>query len=89
MQKTDVLAEGSSYKRMRLSQSFSTPTKAKNKTKKHSPEHLLQSLHNWPTDEKINWTQIANEHNVTGANRGQIVKEFAAENGREIGWKTR
>ena len=58
---------------------------------------MLQRLQNWPTDVNINWTQIANEHNMKGTNRGQIVKEFAAENrfdvqkldGRPVGTRTR
>ena len=28
----------------------------------------------------MNWTQLANEFNIPGSNRGQTVKEFAAEN---------
>ena len=81
---------------MRLAQSFTpiTPdTTNQKQNKKHSPsfsevtwskEDLLQRLQNWPTDVNINWTQIANEHNIKGANRGQIVKEFAAENGFDV-----
>ena len=98
-----VLAEGQSiesYKRMRLSQSFETPTEKYKRaqstssgTRKHSPnfenvnwdkEGLLNTLHNWPEGELINWTQVASEWNVPGSNRGQIVKEFAKENGIDV-----
>lgn len=29
----------------------------------------------------MNWTQLANKYGVEGRNRGQIIKEFAVENG--------
>ena len=30
--------------------------------------------------EIVNWTQLATEFNIPGSNRGQTVKEIAAEN---------
>ena len=84
------------YKRMRMSQSFETPEQKRERAKaapsaprKHSPnfeqvqwdkEGLLQRLRNWPEGERVNWTQLANEFNIPGSNRGQTVKEFATEN---------
>lgn len=32
----------------------------------------------------INWSQVAKEHNIPGSNCGQILKEFAAENGIDV-----
>ena len=98
----NVLAENqslSSYKRMRISQSFETP-ESKHKcyeastprAKKHSPnfdhvnwdkDKLQRTLANWPENEIINWSRVAREHGITTRNGGQIVKEFAMEIGFE------
>ena len=37
---------------------------------------LLVEAKTWTADEQINWTQLAGRYEVTGPNRGQIVKEF-------------
>ena len=91
-----VLAEGQSlqsYKRMRLAQSFQSPLNHSSSNKKHSPnfssvewdkEGLLHKLRSWPTGDVINWTEIANEFHIKGGNKGQIVKEFAKENGIDV-----
>lgn len=95
----NMLAENqsySSYKRMRMSQSFETPEAKRArydtnspKPKKHSPnfanvtwdtDQLRHTLENWPQTETINWSKVANE----AKNGGQIVKEFAAENGFDV-----
>ena len=86
-----------SYKRMRISQSFETPEakrqryeKGRPQPKKHSPdftnvtwnkEKLRCTLEKWPETETIIWSRVAQEHGITARNGGQIVKEFAAENG--------
>ena len=85
------------YKRMRISQSFETPEakhcryeENTPKPKKHSPnyanatwdsEKLRCTLESWPETETINWSKVPREHGITARNGGQIVKEFAAENG--------
>jgi len=96
---TNILAEGqslSSYKNMRMAESFETPEQKKehrmqcpSKPRKHSPsfdnttwdqESVLRDLQNWPQNEAINWTKFATQHAIPGRNRGQIVKEFAMAN---------
>ena len=94
-----VLAEAqslASYQRQRLTQSFESPqcTRARvSKAKKHSPkfenvqwdkEHLLVQLKNWPQGQIINWSALAREFNIPGRNNGQVVKEFAVENGIDV-----
>lgn len=98
-----VLSENlsmSSYKRMRLNQSFESPQAKQEryhhnppKHKQHSPDFgnvtwdkakLETSLRNWPECDKINWSLVAREHGIHSKNGGQIVKEFA----REIGINT-
>ena len=85
------------YKRMRLSQPFETPQQKRERAQitpvqqpKHSPkfenvqwdtDKLLDRLHNWPSEQKINWTEIGREFNIPGKNKGQVVKEFAREHG--------
>ena len=85
------------YKRMRLSQPFETPQQKREwaqitpvQQPKHSPkfenvqwdtDKLLDRLHNWPSEQKINWTEIGREFNIPGKNKGQVVKEFAREHG--------
>ena len=86
----------SRYKRLRLSQSFESPEAKRARStaiptkKKHSPtlqetkwdkEQVLRDLRNFPTDQQINWSKFAREHNVPGKNNGQVLKEFADENG--------
>ena len=99
----NVLADGqslSSFKRMRMAQSFETPDQKKNRTmqcpskpRKHSPSfdtvtwdkgNVLRDLQNWPEDETINWTKFATEHGIPGRNRGQTIKEFAMENDLDV-----
>ena len=96
----NVLAENqslSSYKQMRISQSFETPEAKREryairppKTKKHSPkfdrvtwdkERLHHTLVNWPENETINWSQVARDHGISAKNGGQIPNEFAKERG--------
>jgi len=96
---TNILNEGqslSSYKRMRMAESFETPEQKKehrmhfpSKPRKHSPsfdnttwdqESVPRDLQNWPQNEVINWTKFATQHAIPGRNRGQIVKEFAMAN---------
>lgn len=89
-----------SYKRMQLSQSFENPQQTRQraqtslrKQRKHLPkfdnvtwdkEGLLWRLPNWPSEQKINWSQIGREFNIPGKNMGQVVKEFATENGLNV-----
>lgn len=58
--------------------------------RRHSPkfenvpwdkEGLLDKLQNWPSGKKINWSALGREFNIPGANKGQVVKEFAKESG--------
>ncbi len=77
---------------MRLSQSFETQEKKFKhavKKRKHSPNFdnvtwdkvgILETLTNWNSGE-VNWTK---QFNVPGGNQGQIVKEFASENGIDV-----
>lgn len=85
---------------MRMNQSFETPEAKRAryetnppKPKKHSPNFAsvawdtdqLQHTHeNWPQTETINWSKVANDHSISAKNGGQIVKEFAAENGFDV-----
>ena len=81
--------EALNYKRMRISQSFETPeakrhryeTNAFTKFCQCHGEKLQFQLESWPETETINWSKVAREHGITARNGGQIVKEFAAENG--------
>lgn len=47
-------------------------------------ENLLTMLKNWPKGEIINWSAVARQYNVPGKNKGQVVKEFANENGVDV-----
>lgn len=93
-----LLTEGESkrkYHRKRLAQSFCSPHEQPptKKKKKHLPsfenvpwdtEHLENTLHNWPAETPINWSAIAREHGIPGANGGQVAKEFAETHGINI-----
>ena len=79
----------SSYQRKRLSQSFEKPPEAK-RHKSHSPnfdrvewdkEKVITDLKQYPKDKPINWSQFAKEHDVPGSNGGQVVKQYAQQNG--------
>ena len=63
------------------------------KIKKHSPnfqnvqwdkQGLLAKLKNWPPGETVNWSALGREFSIPDKNRGQVVKEFAAENGVNV-----
>ena len=85
-----------SYQWQRLTQSFESPqcTRARvSKAKKHSPkfenvqwdkENLLVQLKNLPQGQIINWSALARKFNIPGRNNGQVVKEFAVENGIDV-----
>ena len=77
--------ESPKYKRARERVKNSTP-----KEKKHSPSFenatwdkvkVLEELRTFPIDSIINWSQFAREHCIPGKNNGQVVKEFAEQNG--------
>jgi hypothetical protein len=73
-----------------MAQSFCSPEEPNFKRKKlHSPnfekvswdtDKLQTTLLNWPTEKRINWTEVAKEHNIPGGNAGQVAKEFAEAN---------
>ena len=44
-------------------------------------EQLLTEAKTWSPNAKINWTKLGTDMQLTCANRGQVVKEFLAENG--------
>ena len=83
-----ILAENQSiatYKRQRLSQYFELNEP---KTKKsHSPsiqtwntQGLVSEIESKTPGEKIVWQQVAEKHGITGANRGQIAKDYIVNN---------
>ena len=39
---------------------------------------------NWPPETPINWSAVAREHNIPGANGGQVAREFAETHGIDI-----
>lgn len=39
-------------------------------------EGLLDRRHNWPSEQKVNWTELGREFNIPGKNKGQVVKEL-------------
>lgn len=89
-----------SYKRQRHAQSFESPECTRMcaqrlgpRRKKHSPkfqnvqwhkEGPLDKLKNWPPGETINWSALGREFSIPGKNKGQVVKEFAVENGIDV-----
>ena len=90
-----MLTQGESkrkYHKKRMAQSFHSPKEQPpaKKTKSHSPnfslvtwdkEKLRESLENWPPNKAMNWSEIARDHGIPGKNAGQVVKEFAAQQG--------
>ena len=42
---------------------------------------LLQEASTWPSDKEVNWSDLEMRYNLTCLNRGQVIKEFLAENG--------
>jgi len=38
---------------------------------------LLDRLCNWPSEQKVNWTELGREFNIPGKNKDQVVKEFS------------
>ena len=78
----------SSYRRKRLSMSFEQrPVK---KGKSHSPsqenqtwnhEEALALLHAHPPHKKINWSETSRNLNIPNKNAGQVLKEFAMQQG--------
>lgn len=80
----------SKYSRKRIIQAFQTPTDEQKR--KHSPrfdtvtwdkERVLQDTRNWPVGQ-INWSKFGREHNVSGKNAGQVVKEFCEMSGIDV-----
>jgi hypothetical protein len=90
-----TLAEDESlsrYQRKRLSQSFEKPPAPK-KLRTHSPsinnitmdkENVLNDLRDFPPATKINWSEFARTHGVNNKNGGQIIKQYATEQGVDV-----
>ncbi len=94
-----LLVEGESkrqYHRKRISQSFTSPQPGMppaKKQKSHSPSigttgcdtsQLADTLQTWPENTPINWSAVAREHDIQVSNGGQVVKEFAKQQGVDI-----
>ena len=45
---------------------------------------LLDRLRNWPSEQKVNWTELGREFNIPGKNKGHVVKEFSKEHGIDV-----
>ena len=41
-------------------------------------------MRNWPAETPINWSTVAREHSIPGANGGQVAQEFAEIHGIDI-----
>ena len=41
-------------------------------------------ISNWPEGKPMNWSKFGWEHNVPGKNAGQVVKDFALQNGINV-----
>ena len=46
-------------------------------------ESLLQEARTWEADQSINWSQLGTKYGLQTANRGQVIKEFLADQGIE------
>ncbi len=82
----------SSYSRKRKATYLKTPQVPK-KAKSHIPQlsqvswdkqSVLRELQALPDGSKVNWSEIARTHGVPGGNAGQVVKEFARQNGVDV-----
>lgn len=46
-------------------------------------ESLLQEARTWEAGQSINWSQLGTKYGLQTANRGQVIKEFLADQGIE------
>ena len=46
-------------------------------------EKLLQEAKTWEAGQSINWSQLGTKYGLQAANRGQVIKEFLADQGIE------
>ena len=44
-------------------------------------EDLLQEVQSWQPDEQVNWSHLGERYGLSMPNRGQVIKEFLAEQG--------
>ena len=44
-------------------------------------DRLMEEASTWTEDQKVNWSNIGSRYGLTQANRGEIVKEYLAEQG--------
>ena len=44
-------------------------------------ERLIEEARTWQHDQKVNWSQLGLKYGLSTANRGQIIKEYLAEQG--------
>ena len=90
-----VLAEAeslASYSRKRLALSYEMPATPQRR-KSHLPNEqniawdvngAMLELRNFPLDQKINWSQMANKYEIPQHNAGQVLKEMALRYGIDI-----
>ncbi len=80
------------YQRKRLTQSFEHQPQLK-RVKSHIPsasvslwdsEAIVKDVREWPDGKKMNWSELARCHGVTGGNVGQIVKGIVEESGVDV-----
>lgn len=44
-------------------------------------EQLMEEAHTWQPDQQVNWSQLGLRYGLNMANRGQVIKEYLAEQG--------
>jgi hypothetical protein len=83
----------SGYQRKRISQSFEYTSSKPSTSKRHVPSEaklsqyrdiVLQSLHEWPQEVPVNWSELARQCNIPNKNKGQIAKAIASESGIDM-----
>jgi len=82
-----------SYHWKRLAQSFEWLPKCKctkshvvsqTKLNTYDTEAILAEVQEWPEGKQMNWSEVAQRHNVCGGNAGQTVKAIVEENGIDV-----
>lgn len=45
---------------------------------------LLQEARSWQPNEQVNWSQLGLRYGLSEPNRGQVIKEYLAEQGIQV-----
>ena len=76
--------EAPDAKKVRSEESPPKPRSHVPKEQSWNTAAVLATARSWPAGKRVNWSAMARQHNVPGANGGQAIKEYLRTQGVDV-----